>query len=156
MFQLKTIAFVAIISILACCACNSTQKSKESSTEKISSVDSLYELVIAKHDSVMPKISSLEGLQQKLRNNLDTLPIAKSSFARKDSILNLLTDLQKGHDAMFDWLDKFKNKYTAEEFYKNSHEAELINYLKSEETKIEEVARLMLGSMERAEMFLKE
>jgi hypothetical protein len=155
MFRLKSIAFVAMISILACCACNSTQKDPNSSTKKISSVDSLYELVIAKHDTVMPKIANLEGLQQKLRKNLDALPEAKSSFVQKDTIVNLLSDLQKGHDAMFDWMGAFKNKYSHEEFYKNSHESELINYLKSEETKVEEVARLMLGSMERAEMFLK-
>ena len=156
MFQFKSVAFIAIISILACCACNSTQSKQESSDKIKTPVDSLYELVIAKHDTVMPKISNLEGLQQKLRKQLEGLSDAETDKVQKDSILNLLTKLQKGHDAMFDWMGEFKNHYSHEEFYAKSSEAELIKYLKSEEAKIEKVAVLMLSSMAEGKAFLND
>lgn len=156
MYILKSIALLGFLIIIGLSACNTASEAKKTTAPVKTPVDSLYELVVAKHDTVMPKISNMEALQQKLRKQLEALPNAKSSTFRKDSILQLLTGLQKGHDAMFDWMGDFKNTHLHEDFYKNTPEAELMLYLKNEEAKIETVARLMLESMEKSEAFLKE
>jgi hypothetical protein len=67
-----------------------------------------------------------------------------------------LAGLQSANDAMFDWMGEFKGLHNNKEYYEKTDEKELSNYLKSEEIKIERVAKLMLESIGYAELFLKE
>jgi hypothetical protein len=131
-----------------------SQSSNNSNSEDIKlnpKVDSLYILVVAKHDEVMPKDKDIMKLLKTLRQILET----EKDSAKKEKILNLLQVLQSGHDAMFDWMRDFKNLHLDNKFYENKSEKELLDYLSAEEINIDRVAKLMLEGIEEAELFLK-
>jgi len=131
-----------------------SQSSNNSNSEDIKlnpKVDSLYKLVVAKHDEVMPKDKDIMKLLKTLRQILET----EKDSAKKEKILNLLQVLQSGHDAMFDWMRDFKNLHLDNKFYENKSEKELLDYLSAEEINIDRVAKLMLEGIEEAELFLK-
>jgi hypothetical protein len=121
-------------------------------TEK--SIDKRYEEVVAQHDVVMPKISDMEVLQEKLRKKMKSLEPADSS--QKEEILSLLSLLKKGHDGMFDWMNEFKNKHLDKEFYEKTPEAELRAYLDEEERKIIAVGETMLEGIKKSEAYLNQ
>jgi hypothetical protein len=135
-------------------SCSTKQTSKNEGI-KYTSVDSLYTLVVAKHDEVMPKTADISKLSRILRSDLENLGEDKASTEKKERILELLSALQSGHDAMFDWMGEFKGAHTNKEFYEKSKENELLTYLKEEELKIERVAKLMLESIGNAEVYLQ-
>ncbi|EJF52396.1 hypothetical protein SapgrDRAFT_0653 [Saprospira grandis DSM 2844] len=116
-------------------------------------LDSLYTVVVAKHDSIMPEIGQLEAYQFKLRKLRTTDSL---SAEQKKAALLILAQLKKGHESMFDWMNAFKNPHLNEDFYTQSSEKELWSYLQTEEEKIEEVTRLMQNSMQNAKGFLEE
>ena len=131
-----------------------SQSSNNSNSEDIKlnpKVDSLYILVVAKHDEVMPKDKDIMKLLKTLRQILET----EKDSAKKEKILNLLQVLQSGHDAMFDWMRDFKNLHLDNKFYENKSEKELLDYLSAEEINIDRVAKLMLEGIGEAELFLK-
>jgi hypothetical protein len=131
-----------------------SQSSNNSNSEDIKlnpKVDSLYKLVVAKHDEVMPKDKDIMKLLKTLRQILET----EKDSAKKEKILNLLQVLQSGHDAMFDWMRDFKNLHLDNKFYENKSEKELLDYLSAEEINIDRVAKLMLEGIGEAELFLK-
>jgi hypothetical protein len=131
-----------------------SQSSNNSNSEDIKlnpKVDSLYKLVVAKHDEVMPKDKDIMKLLKTLRQILET----EKDSAKKEKILNLLQVLQSGHDAMFDWMRDFKNLHLDNKFYENKSEKELLDYLRAEEINIDRVAKLMLEGIGEAELFLK-
>jgi hypothetical protein len=131
-----------------------SQSSNNSNSEDIKlnpKVDSLYKLVVAKHDEVMPKDKDIMKLLKTLRQILET----EKDSAKKEKILNLLQVLQSGHDAMFDWMRDFKNLHLDKKFYENKSEKELLDYLSAEEINIDRVAKLMLEGIGEAELFLK-
>ena len=131
-----------------------SQSSNNSNSEDIKlnpKVDSLYKLVVAKHDEVMPKDKDIMKLLKTLRQILET----EKDSAKKEKILNLLQVLQSGHDAMFDWMRDFKNLHLDNKFYENKTEKELLDYLSAEEINIDRVAKLMLEGIGEAELFLK-
>jgi len=146
----KAICF-CFFTILCSCAqkSNNTNSSESTLSPK---VDSLYKLVVAKHDEVMPKTSDISKLSNILRKQLKN----EKESAVKEKILNLLQGLQSGHDAMFDWMGTFKNLHLDKDFYEKKSERELMKYLSEEEIKIDRVAKLMLESIGNAELFLKD
>ena len=107
-----------------------------------------------KHDEVMPKISDIRLLQKQLREELEKDSIASDSL-KKENILELLSKLKKADDAMFDWMNEFKNPHLNQEFYLKSKDEELLDYLKSEDKKIEVVANQMLESIQLSKNLLK-
>lgn len=140
-----------LIPILFSCQ---TEKSTENDRSKETSIDKRYEEVVAQHDVVMPKISNMEVLQEKLRKKMKALP--ENAEQEKKEILDLLSLLKKGHDGMFDWMNNFKNKHLDKEFYENSSEAELRAYLNEEERKIKEVGETMLEGIKQSEEYLNQ
>jgi len=113
--------------------------------------DSLYTLVVAQHDSVMPKTSLMENQQRELQKLLETAPATQ-----KDSILSALSALKKGQDEMMRWMNEFKNTEIDQEHFAPLNEAQIKTYLLAEQTKILNVAELMLSSIARAENILKQ
>ncbi|WCL80589.1 hypothetical protein PPO43_11480 [Saprospira sp. CCB-QB6] len=139
--------------LLLFAACQNSAPTPSTTTGLSPQMDSLYSLVVAKHDSIMPKIGDIEAYQFQLRK----LTTADSlSTEEKKSALLILAQLKKGHEAMFDWMNAFKNPHLNEDFYTQSSEKELWSYLQTEEDKIEEVTRLMQNSMQEAKNFLEE
>lgn len=113
--------------------------------------DSLYTLVVAQHDSVMPKTNLMESQQRQLQKMLETAPATQ-----KDSILSALAALKKGQDEMMRWMNEFKNTEIDQEHFAPLDEAQIKAYLKSEQTKILNVADLMLSSIAQAEKILNQ
>jgi hypothetical protein len=148
-------ALLFLIFTLALCSCAEKSKTVEKELKLSPAVESLYKLVVAKHDEVMPKISDISKLSTLLRSDMENMGDDKESKERKEKILELLTALQSAHDAMFDWMGEFKSTITNADFYKKSKEKELLEYLKSEEIKIDRVAKVMLESIGNAEVFIK-
>ena len=149
MSYLKALFFLIFLVLISC-----NENSKEASKEQTihPKVDSLYKLVVAKHDEVMPKTADISKLIKILR---DKLSIVKNEID-KEKILNILQKLQSAHDSMFDWMGEFKGIHTNMDFYKSKSELELLKYLKDEEIKIEEVAKLMLESIANSELYLED
>ncbi len=148
-------AFLILIFFSMLGSCGEPQSKNEAEPKLSPSVDSLYKLVVAKHDEVMPKISDISKLTNKLRSLMEKLGDDKAAKESKEKILDLLTALQSAHDAMFDWMGEFKGMTTNVEFYEKGVEKDLISYLKEEEVKIDRVAKVMLESIGNAEVFLK-
>ena len=145
-------SFLALTFLIFFSCQNSKEKQPGSQALTDPKIDSLYKLVVAKHDEVMPKTSDISKLTQQLRKRLEI----EKSEPEKEKILNLLAGLQSANDAMFDWMGEFKGLHNNKEYYEKTDGKELSNYLKSEEIKIERVAKLMLESIGYAELFLKE
>lgn len=145
--------FLTLI-ILSCKGGNDNNTNDNSSLS--GSVDSLYKLVVAKHDEVMPKTADISKLSRILRSDMENMGEDQTEKIKKETILGHLSALQQGHDAMFDWMGDFKGIHTNEEFYKKNKDQVLLEYLKEEEIKIDRVAKLMLESIGNAEIFLKE
>jgi len=141
------------LSMLLLAACQTTPPSPSTATGLSQKMDSLYTLVVAKHDSIMPKIGNIEAYQFQLRKLTATDSL---SIEEKKAALLILAQLKKGHEAMFDWMNAFKNPHLNEDFYAQSSEKELWSYLQTEEDKIEEVTKLMQNSMQQAQNFLEE
>jgi hypothetical protein len=143
---------LSILFYLVLFSCSQSSNNSNSEDIKLNpKVDSLYKLVVAKHDEVMPKDKDIMKLLKTLRQILET----EKDSAKKEKILNLLQVLQSGHDAMFDWMRDFKNLHLDNKFYENKSEKELLDYLSAEEINIDRVAKLMLEGIGEAELFLK-
>jgi hypothetical protein len=150
---MRRLSSFLVLTFLIFFSCQNSKENQPDSQAKIDpKIDSLYKLVVAKHDEVMPKTSDISKLTQQLRKRLEI----EKSETEKEKILNLLAGLQSANDAMFDWMGEFKGLHNNKEYYEKTDEKELSNYLKSEEIKIERVAKLMLESIGYAELFLKE
>jgi hypothetical protein len=149
MSNFKALFFLILFALISC-----NENSKKTSGEQTNypKVDSLYKLVVAKHDEVMPKTADISKLTKILRGKLDSV----KNDPEKEKILNLLQSLQSAHDAMFDWMGEFKGMHTNMDFYKTNSEQELLNYLGDEEVKIDRVAKLMLESIANSELYLKD
>lgn len=126
-------------------------KPKFSAVLKSASNDSLYTLVVAQHDSVMPKTSLMNALQRQLKALLTTTDVPK-----KDSVLAALLGLKKGEDAMMQWMNEFKNIDIDTEHYTAIGELQIKDYLLNEQKKILNVTDLMLNSIKQAEQTLKQ
>ena len=148
---LKQAFCLFIFLIFLSCGQNSNN-SNSTEIKSNSKVDSLYKLVVAKHDEVMPKTADISKLSNVLRRKLE---IEKDSVS-KEKILDLIQGLQSGNDAMFDWMAEFKNLHLNKDFYEQKSEKELLNYLNEEEIKIDRVAKLMLEGIGNAETYIKE
>jgi hypothetical protein len=128
----------------------SNPKPKHNSILKSVSNDSLYTLVVAQHDSVMPKTNLMSAQQRALQKQLPN-----SSQPQKDSILNILSTLKQGQDDMMTWMNGFKNIDIDQEHYTAITESQIRDYLLQEQTKIQQVATLMLKGIAQAEQILK-
>lgn len=111
--------------------------------------DSLYQLVIVKHDEVMPKTADIARLQAKLRRSLVALGEGPKTPER-DTILTMLSKLEQADEGMMQWMRDFKSVEVHEDHYEGLPETEILYYLKEEETKIDNVAASMLSSIATA------
>jgi hypothetical protein len=119
-------------------------------------VENLEKEVFAIHDEIMPKMDNLMALKSQLSKelaNIDSLTKIASStalLARKDSVLNLSTALEKADVGMMDWM----HGYNGDSLQKLPV-ADALKYLRAEKIKIEAVKQQTLGTIASAEQFLK-
>jgi len=60
--------------------------------------DPLYKEVMVIHDEAMPKLSTIHKIKKILK---------KDSNSNNKEVVNLISDLTKGKDAMMDWMHQF-------------------------------------------------
>lgn len=158
----KIIAFLfGLILILTACKTEKTKNSSaKTAAEEANSIlspesDSLYQLVIVKHDEVMPKTADIARLQEKLRKALAVLGKGPKTPER-DTILTMLSRLEQADEAMMQWMRDFKSVEVHEDHYEGLPETEILYYLKEEETKIDDVAAKMLSSIATAKAWTED
>jgi hypothetical protein len=147
--QILSFFYLLLFFVLLSCGQNSNN-SDTTDTKKNPKIDSLYKIVMAKHDEVMPKTADIMKLTKILRQKLE---IEKDNVA-KEKILNHLRELETSNDGMMEWMHEFKNEHLDKEFYEKKSSEEVLDYLKKEENSIEQVAKLMLESIKNAELYL--
>lgn len=143
--------FIPIVFLLSCNQDNNSPVVQETTFTLSSEAAELYRIVGEKHDTAMLLMGSIGGMQSALRLQLGQI---KEDNAQKDSILMLLSALKKADDGMMNWMREFKNTDLNEDEYKAMSQEAIMSYLKSEETKIEQVHQDMLNSIANSKKFL--
>ncbi len=140
------------LSVLLNNCTNTEPVNKEESSFSLSSKTAeLYRIVGEKHDTAMLLMKEIGIGQNRLRIKISNL---EEGSLQKDTILDLLLELRKADDAMMNWMREFKNTDLNEDMYKAMKEEEIMDYLKQEELKIENVHQKMLKSIDDAFSFL--
>lgn len=103
------------------------------------SSDPLYHEVMAIHDDVMPKMSTMHHYKKELKKAIDTSP------TWKDSILTVIHTLDEADESMMLWMEKFSMPAKPEEAK---------SYLTAEKVKIQEVSDDMYKAMNLAKTLL--
>lgn len=105
--------------------------------------------VMALHDEVMPKMSTISTLVAELK------PLA-DSLGTESEYHSAMTDLQEAHHSMMDWMKGFGERFTPDEIMNGAPlSEEKTKWLDEEETKMEEVKLKMESSIDRAKQLLK-
>jgi excinuclease UvrABC ATPase subunit len=116
--------------------------------------DSLYELVMAGHDEVMPRMGKIRGAQkeaQRLVDSINALPenAKAASLAIKSKLEELVKELGYADFAMDKWMTEF-NLDSAKD------NVELrIQYLNEEKLKVDKVKEAIIKSLAKADSLLK-
>ena len=133
-------SIIAIIGLLFT-SCKEEKKAPEKRTQ--------MQEVMAVHDEVMPKMSTIGTLISTLKPKIDTTATGMQYEAA-------VKDLQNANTAMMDWMHGFGNSFDSDEILdgkKLTPEKQAL--LDIEEEKVNEVANLMNTSIANAEALLK-
>lgn len=108
--------------------------------------ESLKDELMVVHDEVMPRMGEIHKLKKQLKK-LSSKSIEGTDNSDLEEIRNAIKDLEKADDGMMEWMASFKSpsKLRGEK----SHD-EIMNYLKDEKIKIEQVKVDMTKSIEQA------
>jgi len=141
---MKKIFFLLFTSLLLLNCTTPTPKEKKEYDQKI-------EDVLAAHDEVMPKMSTLSNLISKTEAKQDTTSVG-------ETYKNANKDLKSAHDFMMEWMrdfgDKFPNAlkdttYTQEEYKKR------LPKLEAEVKEVNEMKDAVNNSIEQAQKLLE-
>jgi hypothetical protein len=106
----------------------------------------LMEEIMAAHDEVMPKMSRVAELQQKMSN----MASVTKDKSLKDKQLDLAMQLEKADEAMFAWMEKFpEGKVLAQ-----MSEQEATTVLQAEKTKVMSMKEQVLSAITQTENFM--
>lgn len=114
--------------------------------------DSLYKLVMEGHDIGMAKMGKLRGLQQQAQRSLDSLNKLSSSENKaqwQQTLMDIQEDLNYAEYSMNTWMEEFNSDSA-----KDNPELRL-EYLKTEQDKVEKVKNNILSSIQRADSIFK-
>jgi len=137
----RTVKIFALITLLTFVQC---QKSDHKHTESTgvagnSPNQELYDEVIRVHDEVMPKMSDIYVLKQKLKTKMDSV-----SSDQKSEIESVILQLDSASNGMNVWMRQFDPKQD------DMDADEARQYLESEMVKVKKVKEDMLKAIERA------
>ncbi|GAB5552405.1 MAG: hypothetical protein Sapg2KO_19960 [Saprospiraceae bacterium] len=127
-----------VLSIMFSCTSAEEKTEEKTETEVKSPIEIAWDEVMVVHDEVMPKMSELSRLKKQLRQD---------SMKHAD----LIATITKAEDGMWDWM----HQLTPLKTIKTMPEAEAKATLDQEMSSITEVKRLMLESIETANMELQ-
>jgi flagellar biosynthesis chaperone FliJ len=106
----------------------------------------LMDEIMALHDEVMPKMSRVAELQQKMSN----MATATKDKALKDKQLDLAAQLEKADEAMFAWMEKFPEGTALEKM----SEQEAATVLQAEKAKVISMKEQVLTAIAQTESFI--
>lgn len=138
----KKIAYLLIVfATVTLVSCK--EEKKENGTSQMKEV-------MAIHDEVMPKMSTLGNMVGELSGKEDSTEIGlKYKQARED--------LQASHKSMMDWMQGFGNRFDSDEILNGKAlSEEKRKWLDEEEGKIKELREQINKSIENAKALLKE
>ena len=128
------------LSVITILSCNLNQNSGEEEY----ALKKLHAEVMDIHDEVMPKMSTINKLERRLKQKLED-PAAPN----KESIQQLIYQLDEADDAMMNWMSAFKKPD-----YSNFEAAKSI--YATEKEKIIVVKDKMNSTISKAQMFLSD
>ena len=138
-------------------ACNAPSPTTESDVEAPEAVQlsekaaEWYTLVGMTHDTAMVLMAPLERTQMGIRKTLDYVTDHQRQIA-----LQLLTDLKKAGDGMMDWMHEFKSIELHEEEYQTMTDAQIIDYLKEQNTAMEQIDQAMRSAINEGQSYIRQ
>ena len=111
---------------------------------KQNEIDKLVDEVMVVHDEVMPVTDKLYTMRLKLQDQ-----VKADSTQDHTETLAIIADLEKGEEAMFDWMRNFNLQYEGET------EDDTYSYFIEKKKSIEAVSAQMKDAQKRAEAALK-
>jgi membrane-bound lytic murein transglycosylase B len=145
-----------ILSILLCSvlflsfSCKEKPKEKATTTESAAQTASSAQMekVMAIHDEVMPKMSTIGKLVGELKPKVDSTEMGQQYEVA-------MKDLQDAHKTMMDWMKGFGDRFNHEEILEGKAlSEEKQQWLDEEEEKVNVVKEKINGSIGRAEALL--
>jgi len=139
----KTIPFLALISVFMFSCKEDGKKDTKLETPQMKEV-------MAIHDEVMPRMSTIGKLVGELKPKIDSTETGMQYEAA-------MKDLQEAHKGMMEWMQDFGDTFDSDEILNGKAlSEEKQKLLDAEETKIKEVRNAINSSIEKAETLLKE
>ncbi len=134
----KVLSFLICTVLLLSFSCKQEKKEEQTQMKE----------VMAIHDEVMPKMSTIGKLVGELKPKVDSTEMGqKYEVAMKD--------LQDANTAMMDWMKDFGDRFNHEEILNGKElSEEKQQWLDEEEEKVKVVKEKINGSIERAEALL--
>ncbi len=142
----RTTFFISLLTFLLLqSACGSDSKKPEESIEvnetQISDRELIYQEVMKIHDAVMPKMSEINRIKRKLRDQMEN--DASLSDSEKTSVNITIEELAEAEAGMMDWMQAFRAPK------KDDPDQKVIDYLNSEKVSISQVSDQMLKSIKK-------
>ena len=138
---LRLISALAIVAISVTACTNPKEKEKKELEEK----------VMAVHDEVMPKMGSIQSLQETLKQMIETAAqdtvMVDSAFIAAAKAQH--TELEEAHNAMMDWMAG----YTPPSNEQSVDDA--VSYLREQEQSVSAMAEKMKSAIANAEKFVE-
>ena len=135
-----SVAFLSLLFTIVSC---------KTDTKRVESPSKMKE-VMAVHDEVMPKMSTISKLVAQLK------PLADSTETGKE-YLSAMRELQAAHKSMMDWMQGFGARFDSDEILNGKElTAEKKKWLLEEEIKVNQLREDINGSIARAEDLLSE
>lgn len=136
MMHLRVVLFFLVLTGMWSCQSGSEQQTEDATYSKY------YDSVMVIHDRTMPYMSTIENLRQQLKDK-------KETTEDQDEIMNinqLLGGLNKGEDAMFDWMQQFKPDSLQDD--------EKLRYIQNELINVQRMEDIMMDGIHQAQEFL--
>ncbi|WP_306012487.1 MULTISPECIES: hypothetical protein [unclassified Allomuricauda] len=136
----KFVSYLALACLLVSTSCKEEKKAPEGPTQ--------MEKVMAIHDEVMPKMSTIGKLVGELRPKVDSTEVGQQYE-------EAMKDLQDANTAMMDWMKEFGDRFNHDEIMNGKElSEEKQQLLDEEEEKVKVVKEKINGSIERAQALL--
>jgi len=140
---MKNIFFLVITILSFSCGSGSTATPEQKQeSEK-------WKAVMANHDVVMPMMGTTNKVRKGLKAVLKKSEGLEATTTTK--VNGLIDALNKADDSMMDWMQGYKK---LGELQKTKSHEEILQYLDTEESKINKVKELMESSIENGKAFL--
>lgn len=138
---MKKFLSIALVLLFTLGSCKEKEKKEEMATTQM-------ETVMAIHDEVMPKMSTLGKLVGELKSKVDSTEMGQKYETS-------MRDLQAANKSMMDWMMNFGDRFDSEEILEGKAlSEEKQKWLDEEEMKVKDLRDQINSSIEKAEALL--